>query len=43
MTNRNKRFIDKAHVFMTGGKEAVDEAVGDKVIGAKERKMGRSC
>lgn len=36
MTNRNKRFIDKDHLFVTEDKEAA----GDGVIGAKKRKMG---
>lgn len=40
MTNRNKRLIDKDHLFMTEDKEAVDEAAGQKVIGAKKRKIG---
>lgn len=40
MTNRNKRFIDKDHLFMLEDKEAVDEVAGNRVIGAKKRKMG---
>lgn len=38
MTNRNKRFIDKDHLFMTEDKEATDEVAGKRVIGAKKGK-----
>lgn len=43
MTNRNKRFFDKDHLFMSEDKETVDEVAGNRVIGTKKRKMGANA